>query len=244
MEAEGTTAAQAKSLKCDDCGKLLRSELEAQAHAARTKHTNFSESTEEIRSLTVEEKAAQLARLQDQMKQRRQDRDQDEKKVAIEREKVRRKTGKELTEMKQQMELAKAKKIAEEKKREKLEERLARQRVREQIARDRAERALQGKGTAVLQTQSQSSKPSVTKEYTSCRLQIRLFGGKTLVHTFMASDSLDKVFQHITAIESGPSVPFALMTSFPRRVFTDEEAGRSLEELGLLPSAVLIQTKP
>lgn len=50
----------------------------------------------------------------------------------------------------------------------------------------------------------------------------------------MASDSLDKVFQHITAIESGPSVPFALMTSFPRRVFTDEEAGRSLEELGML----------
>jgi hypothetical protein len=49
---------------------------------------------------------------------------------------------------------------------------LYRQRVREQIARDRAERALQGKGTAVLQTQSQSSKPSVTKEYTSCRLQV------------------------------------------------------------------------
>eukprot|EP00128_Syssomonas_multiformis_P016342 Colp12_sorted_trinity150504_noHs@14440 len=33
--------AQARSLKCSDCGKLLRSELEAEAHAARTQHTNF-----------------------------------------------------------------------------------------------------------------------------------------------------------------------------------------------------------
>ena len=44
------------------CGKLLRTELDAQAHAARTQHTQFSESTEEIRPLTEEEKKAQLAK--------------------------------------------------------------------------------------------------------------------------------------------------------------------------------------
>ena len=46
------------------CGKLLRSELEAQTHAARTQHTNFSESTEEIKPLTEEEKKEQLAKLE------------------------------------------------------------------------------------------------------------------------------------------------------------------------------------
>ena len=42
------------------CGKLLKSEVDAQAHAARTKHTNFSESTDEIKPLTAEEKQEQL----------------------------------------------------------------------------------------------------------------------------------------------------------------------------------------
>lgn len=42
------------------CGKLLKSELDAQAHAARTQHDQFSESTEEIKPLTEEEKKIQL----------------------------------------------------------------------------------------------------------------------------------------------------------------------------------------
>ena len=41
------------------CGKLLKSELDAQAHAARTQHASFSESTEEVKPLTEEEKAEQ-----------------------------------------------------------------------------------------------------------------------------------------------------------------------------------------
>ena len=44
------------------CGKQLRSEQDAQAHAARSKHTNFSESTEDVRPLTAEEKQEQLAK--------------------------------------------------------------------------------------------------------------------------------------------------------------------------------------
>ncbi len=45
------------------CGKLFHSDVDVQAHAARTKHTNFSESTEVIRPLTEEERKAQLAKL-------------------------------------------------------------------------------------------------------------------------------------------------------------------------------------
>lgn len=39
------------SLKCGDCGTLLKSVEEAQEHAELTKHTNFSESTEPILNL-------------------------------------------------------------------------------------------------------------------------------------------------------------------------------------------------
>ena len=44
------------------CGKLLKGELEVQAHAMKTQHSSFSESTEEIKPLTAEEKKEQLDR--------------------------------------------------------------------------------------------------------------------------------------------------------------------------------------
>lgn len=43
------------------CAKLLKSSAEAQAHATRTGHSNFAESTEQIKPLTEEEKKAKVA---------------------------------------------------------------------------------------------------------------------------------------------------------------------------------------
>jgi len=43
------------------CGKLLKSSVEAQAHATHTGHSNFAESTDEIKPLTEEEKKAKVA---------------------------------------------------------------------------------------------------------------------------------------------------------------------------------------
>ena len=58
--AEGQVAL---SLICNDCGKKLRTHAGAEFHASKTGHTNFSESTEEIKPLTEEEKKAKLAEL-------------------------------------------------------------------------------------------------------------------------------------------------------------------------------------
>ena len=44
------------------CGKLLRNEDEVQYHAAKTQHSSFSESTDEVKPLSKEEKEAQLAK--------------------------------------------------------------------------------------------------------------------------------------------------------------------------------------
>merc|ERR1712013_618219 len=80
---EGATASkgpqQVMSLKCEDCSKLIRSEMDAQSHAARTGHQNFSESTEEIKPLTAEEKEEQKQRLQQKLKERQREREAAEK---------------------------------------------------------------------------------------------------------------------------------------------------------------------
>lgn len=51
----------ARSLVCNDCGKRFRSQGQAEFHANKTEHQNFSESTEEIKPLTEEEKKQKLA---------------------------------------------------------------------------------------------------------------------------------------------------------------------------------------
>ncbi len=53
----------AKSLVCNDCGRKLRSQAQAEFHASKTGHMNFAESTEEIAPLTEEEKKAKLEEL-------------------------------------------------------------------------------------------------------------------------------------------------------------------------------------
>lgn len=61
----------ARSLKCDDCGKMFRNATEAEFHASKTQHENFSQSTEEIAPLTEEEKKAKLAALREKLAAKR-----------------------------------------------------------------------------------------------------------------------------------------------------------------------------
>ena len=66
------------------------------------------------------------SRLETKRLQKRAEREEKEKLEAKERERLRRKTGQEMTQLKHEMELREAKKIAEQKKREKMEEKMAR----------------------------------------------------------------------------------------------------------------------
>lgn len=249
-----TEPQQALSLVCDDCGKRLKSENDVQMHAARSGHSNFSESTEEIKPLTEEEKKQQQEKLQQILKERREQKLANEKKEALEKEKSRRKFGKELTTVKQKMEYQEALKIANERKREKMEERLAKQRVKDQIARDRAERAGKfGKGgadpqpvnAAATAAPAQTVQPAAVekKQHTTCKLQFRLTNGSTITGTFQATDNLEAVRNYIHDNRTDGSTPFNLMTTFPRKTYTDGDMETSLQDAGLVPSAVLILTK-
>lgn len=80
----------------NSCGKLFKSNLEVEFHATKSGHDRFSESTEEKKPLTDEEKKEQLRILTEKLKQKNKEREEQEKKDAQEREKNRIKSGKEM----------------------------------------------------------------------------------------------------------------------------------------------------
>lgn len=135
--------------------------------------------------------------------------------------------------MKQKMELDEMKRLAEERKRQKFEDRMARQKIREQIARDRKERDTCSKPVAV----QPQPKPTaeVKKDYNTCRLQIKLLDGTATIHSFNATDTLHDVVAYLDLQGT------KLQTTFPRKIFSTEDEGKTLKDLGLVPSAVLIQ---
>lgn len=247
-EADTSENLVAKSIKCDTCGKLFSSDAEVEFHAAKSGHDKFSHSTEEKKPLSEEEKKEQLAKIEAKLKQRRLEREAREKQEELEREKSRIKSGKDLLEAKKKHDEIEMKKILEQRKREKEEEKMARQRVKDQIEQDKLARKAKFAGNAepmpAPPIQKVASPPSVaSRDYNEVRLQIRLTNGSVLQETFKAKEPLSAVKLYIEMNRTDPAGPFSLMTSFPKKVFDDEDYDKPLHLLGLAPSAVIIVTK-
>ncbi len=118
--AAAAAEAVANSLKCDDCGLLLKDEDFATLHAHKTGHVNFSQSTEAIKPKTKEEIEEQKKRLAEKLVKLRQEKAEKERQDAIESEKARRKQGRQINDFKQKFQEDEMKRIAEEKRRDKL----------------------------------------------------------------------------------------------------------------------------
>ncbi|XP_057655626.1 UBX domain-containing protein 1 [Diorhabda carinulata] len=242
------TPAVAKSIKCDDCGKLFDTNEAVEFHATKTGHQSFSESTEEKRPLTDEEKREQLAKIEAKLKARRLEREAKEKEEALLREKNRIKSGKELLEAKKKHEELEMKKIIDQRKKEKEEERLARQRIKEQIEQDKLARK------AKFGNQSEPPTPAPTPaaapvairpqtSYSEVKLQIRLPDGSSVTQSFGAKEPLSAVRLFIEMKRNNTQEPFNLMTNFPKKVFQSDDYDKPLESLDLAPTAVLIVKK-
>nr|XP_060614260.1 UBX domain-containing protein 1 isoform X1 [Anolis sagrei ordinatus] len=203
--------------------------------------------------LSEEEKREQTKRMMELISQKQREREEREKRESIEREKQRRKQGQELSLIRQKLQEDEMKKLAEERRKEKLEEKLAKQRVREKIERDKAERAKKFGGGSSQESlpvepaaptpvpSSPSQEPPIKREYDQCRIQVRLLDGTSLTQTFRAKEQLAAVRLYVELNRKDDAEePFILLTSFPRRVFTEEDMEKPLQELGLVPSAVLI----
>ncbi|KAK9710220.1 hypothetical protein K7432_008570 [Basidiobolus ranarum] len=239
----------AESLKCNDCGKLFRDANAAEFHAIKTQHANFSESTEAIKPLNPEEKAAKLAELKERLSKKRELQRLKEIEEEKERERIRRKSGQDLTDIKEKMAQKEMQKALEEKKREQKAEKDAKARIRAQIEADKKERIakreaakLAAQGQAPVEPTVQTTAPTeqkLTGEYAETRIQIRFPNGSALHNTFKTEDTLDDVYSYVES--TGQAEPgFKLMTAFPRRVLGREDGSKSLKDLQLSPSAALV----
>lgn len=60
-----------RSLVCNECGKKFRSQAQAEFHASKSQHVDFSESTEEIVPLSEEQKKQRLQELREKLAAKR-----------------------------------------------------------------------------------------------------------------------------------------------------------------------------
>ncbi len=81
------------------------------------------------------------------------------------------------------------------------------------------------------------------REYDECRIQVRLTDGKTLVEKFKATEQLAAVRLWVETNRTDDKGHFNLMTTFPRKVYTEEDMMRTLKDLGLVPATSLVVSK-
>jgi len=171
---------------------------------------------------------------------------------AKEKEKKRIESGKDMGEIRQALAEQEIKKLADLRRREKEEEKKAKARVLAQIEADKAARraekesAKAGAASVAVTAPAAAApaQPAVKKDYTEARIQIRQTNGQALVHSFGVKEPLAAVRLYVEMNRTdGAAGPVKFMTNFPKKVFADDDYENTLENLGLVPSAVLMVTK-
>ncbi|KAH9034592.1 ubiquitin-related domain-containing protein [Lactarius pseudohatsudake] len=248
---------EARSIKCSECGKIFKNTALANFHAEKSGHDQFEESTEEIKPLTEEEKEQKLLELREKMNEKRAKKAAEDAKEAKANELIRRKAGKEASQIKEDLKNKQMLKDLEAKRREKEDDKKALAAIKVQIEADkrqRAQKAAQEKalrdGAAPPVDAAGSSAPSAApattsvpgREFKDTRLQIRLAsGGQPLTTTLPSDSTLREVAEFVAGQTLTVDVDTVTFTQqFPRKQFSASDFSRSLRDLGLTPSAVLI----
>lgn len=212
-----------------------------------SEEVNVVEDTE-VKKPTEEPKVAETRKY---LEQKRLERVEEEKRLEKERELRRRKEGKEMQNLRNWQKDQELKELKENIKRERLEEQKARERIRAQIAADKAERA--HKFAAENQAATTSSQaannsntnavvPPVATASDESRLQFRLASGASNTHNFKCSTTLAEIRDYVTLeVLPGTGIKeFTLATTYPKRELTNEHNSKTLLELELFPSAVIL----
>ena len=240
----------ARSLVCNDCGKKFRSTAQAEFHASKTEHQDFSESTEEIAPLTEEEKKQKLADLKEKLAEKRAVQSEQDKIDKKRNEEINRKKTKESQDIKEQLKMKESIKEAELKRKEKAADVEAKRRIQAKIAADKEERRLKnerekaqraGQALPPVATAAPEPTPAATSKpasaYTETRLRLQTANGNVM-KTFPVDTTLFEVAAALNE-ESGMEVESFTQT-FPRKVFNNEFFGETLKDLKMVPSASLI----
>ncbi|KAG9003594.1 hypothetical protein FRB93_011012 [Tulasnella sp. JGI-2019a] len=216
----------------------------------------------QIKPLTEEEKKERLAELRSAMLEKRSKKAVEEAKEQKANEALRRKAGQDMGAAREAMKIKEANKEAEKRKQEKIDDAKARAAIKAQIEADKRERAEKIAREKALRDgheyqSGQAAAPSTTtpasastasatglkgSDYPETRLQIRLStGGPPLSTTLPSTDTLRNVAEFVAGQNLAFDVENITFTmQFPRKTFSRIDLGRTLKDLGLTPSAVLI----
>lgn len=242
------TGELAKSLVCDDCGKQFRTTAMAEFHASKSGHENFSESTEEVKPLTEEEKKNKLQEMRAALAAKRALQSEQDKIESKRNEEIKRKATKESQDLKEELQRKEQIKEAAKKRQEKLDDLEAKRRIKAKIEADKEERrrkaeeakaAREGKPPPAAVEPAAPvipSQPKSSASYTEARLRLQTPGGP-VTKSFPAETTLFEVAEALKA--EGTNVESFTMT-FPRKIFDTSDFGQTLREVGLVPSGVLI----
>ncbi|KAL9064553.1 MAG: hypothetical protein Q9157_007786 [Trypethelium eluteriae] len=243
---------QANSLVCQECGKRMRGTAEAEYHASKTQHTDFEQSTEEIKPLTEEERATRLEELRAKLAVKRANEAVQDKADQKRNEQIRMKSTKETQDIKEELQKKEQIKEAEKKRKEKQDDIDAKKRIKAKIEADKEARRLKAEqekaaraGVAppvqpaapAMPTTSGPATSKPASAYTEARLRLQTVNG-TVQKTLPVETTLFEV-AHQLAQDNGTEVA-TFTTNFPKKVFDRTDFGMTLKEAGLVPSAALI----
>ncbi|KAI3385927.1 hypothetical protein SNEBB_005796 [Seison nebaliae] len=133
---------EAKSIKCAECGKMLRNGDEAMLHSQRTKHSQFEESTEEYveKILTIAEKEEMQQKIYKKMKEIRKQKEEQREKDERAAERKRRDDAKMTNRMREDQEKNARELHIAQLKQENEEKKLRLKAIRDQISADKNSR--------------------------------------------------------------------------------------------------------
>lgn len=247
---EKPTAVSKVIVKCNVCDQRFKTLEEAQSHATEfTDHVDFSEVLDSSSAtMTLQERAAKMARLKELIAERRSAKEIEAQEEERQRELMRRKTGKDLGEIRQEMEERETQKALEARKRERAEDQAARARILAQIdedrriKRERDEQAKKAAAVGPISIEDDMIASSVVKQphvvSDMARLHIRIPDAPPVKLTLPASTTLRQVLEQVPVSKNrhGPKV----FVPVPLRNFSpSSDYDRTLAELDLTPSATL-----
>ena len=193
---------------------------------------------------TEEEKQEKIKKALKLIEQKRIEKVQEERRLDKEREVQRRKEGQAVQDLKKWQEDQELKQIKEDRLRDKNEAKAARQRVLDQIAEDKKDRATRfPQSTPTEQKTSPVAPPTPTtpSSANTARIQFKKPDGETEVVTFDSEMLFADLHLFVkNDVLQGLIREFYLATTFPRKEYTDLDFKKTLAELGLTPSAVLL----
>lgn len=197
----------------------------------------------EDKNETEDEKQEKIKKAMKLIEEKRIEKIKEEKRLEKERELQRRKEGQELQNLKKWQDDQEMRQIKEDRLKEKAEAKAARQRVLDQIEEDKKERA-QRFATQTTPTEPKAAATPPTTPTTvpnSARIQFKKPDGESEIVTFDSGMLFSDLHLFVkNDVLNGSLKEFVLATTFPRREFTQIDFTKTLADLNLIPTAVLL----